>query len=75
MEVLLASVHQDSPGRVGRIIKRENPQVWTAVQLIQMMELMQSLVLSKFCLNCRSTSLQDSILKQDKGAVSNVQNT
>ena len=37
------------------------------------MELVQSLALCKFCLNCQSTSLQDSILKLHKGAISNVQ--
>ena len=37
------------------------------------MELAQSLVLCKFCLNCKLTLLQDSILKLHKGAVSNVQ--
>ena len=37
------------------------------------MELMQSLVLCRLCLNCKSTALQDSILKLHKGAISNVQ--
>ena len=37
------------------------------------MELTQSLVLCKFCLNCTLMSLQDSILKLYKGFISNVQ--
>ena len=37
------------------------------------MELTQSLDLCKFCLDCKLTSLQDSILKLHKGAISNVQ--
>ena len=37
------------------------------------MELAESLLLCKFCLNCKLTSLQDSILKLHKGAISNVQ--
>ena len=38
------------------------------------MELTQSLCLCKFCLNHNLTSLQESILKLHRGAVSNVQN-
>ena len=38
----------------------------------RLMELMQSLALSKFCLNCKSISLQDSVLELYKGAISNV---
>ena len=37
------------------------------------MDLAQSVMLCKFCLNCKLTSLQDSILKLHKGVVSNVQ--
>ena len=37
------------------------------------MDLAQSVVLCKFCMNCKSTSSQDSILKLHKGAVMTVQ--
>ena len=38
------------------------------------MDLAQSVVLCKFCMSCKSASLQDSILKLHKGALLNVQN-